>query len=133
MSMYNDDGDDEMEDVEEDEEEEGMLGDQQEDAAGNASVENLAAYSDRMMVADSSNEVAGYSSTPTEKSSTPQLNRLFSPPLEQQRVVSLDTRISRSATLTIVDYGHEEGAMSPEPEVLSISLSVFYSVESDIL
>lgn len=108
MSMYNDDGDDEMEDVEE-EEEEGMLVEQHEDAAGHDEFD-LAADTDRMAVADSGNDVG---STPAEKSrlgaSTPQANMFVSPPLEQ--------RTRRSGTLTIVDYGHDEVAMSPEPEV----------------
>ncbi|KAF7803306.1 SAP30-binding protein [Senna tora] len=35
---------------------------------------------------------------------------------DEQRVVSLDSSRSRRGTLTIVDYGHDEVAMSPEPE-----------------
>lgn len=116
LSLYNDDGDDEMEDIEDEDEEEDedvMRGEYHDDAAGPAADEDLAADTDRTTVADSGNEVAGDGFTPTEKSRTPHVNRLFSPPQEQQRV---ELRISRSATLTIVDYGHDEVAMSPEPE-----------------
>ncbi|XP_058770301.1 uncharacterized protein LOC131643947 isoform X1 [Vicia villosa] len=110
LSMYNDDGDDEMEDAEE---EDAIREEQQDDAAEQAAEEDLAADTDKMTVADSGNEVSGNGFTPTEKNRTPQVNRLFSPPQEQQRV---ELRVSKSATLTIVDYGHDEVAMSPEPE-----------------
>lgn len=123
LSMYNDDGDDEMEDAEE---EDVIREEQQGDAAEQAAEEDLAADTDRMTVADSANEVFGDGFTPTEKSRTPQVNRLFSPPQEQQRV---ELRISKSATLTIVDYGHDEVAMSPEPEVLSFSLIYTFSLD----
>ncbi|XP_061342735.1 uncharacterized protein LOC133288912 isoform X2 [Gastrolobium bilobum] len=121
LSMYNDDGDDEMEDVEEEEAE--MHGEKQEDAGGDMRFlvdDDLAVTdTDGMAVVDSGNEGADDGSTPTEKSgfgaSTPQANMLVSP-LQEQPLVSSDSRISRRGTLTIVDYGHDEVAMSPEPE-----------------
>ncbi|KAL9146212.1 hypothetical protein ABFS82_13G095200 [Erythranthe guttata] len=51
-------------------------------------------------------------------SATPQLS-LFSPQQQQlQQTVGLDTNVvqSQKNRLTIVDYGHEEGAISPEHE-----------------
>lgn len=103
LSMYNDNSDDDMEDAEE----EGDVNrqEEQDDAvAEQAAEEDLTADTDRMTVADPGNEVTGEGFTP---------NRLFSPVQEQQRV---ELKISKSATLTIVDYGHDEVAMSPEPE-----------------
>ncbi|XP_045790097.1 uncharacterized protein LOC123884881 isoform X1 [Trifolium pratense] len=105
LSMYNDNSDDEMEDAEEEEEENVMREEEQDEAAEQVAEEDLAADTDRMTVADSGNEVAGDGFTPTERSWTP---------LQEQLKVEL--RSSRSATLTIVDYGHDEVAMSPEPE-----------------
>ncbi|XP_045790010.1 uncharacterized protein LOC123884755 isoform X2 [Trifolium pratense] len=105
LSMYNDNSDDEMEDAEEEEEENVMREEEQDEAAEQVAEEDLAADTDRMTVADSGNEVAGDGFTPTERSWTP---------LQEQLKVEL--RSSRSATLTIIDYGHDEVAMSPEPE-----------------
>jgi hypothetical protein len=124
LSMYNDNSDDEMEDAEEEEDNE-MRGEEQDEAAEHATEEDLTADTDRMTVTDSGNEVAGDGFTPTERSRTPQVNRLFSPLQEQQKV---ELKISRSATLTIVDYGHDEVAMSPEPEVIFFSLSSLRSL-----
>jgi hypothetical protein len=123
LSMYNDNSDDEMEDAEEEEDNE-MRGEEQDEAAEHATEEDLTADTDRMTVTDSGNEVAGDGFTPTERSRTPQVNRLFSPLQEQQKV---ELKISRSG-LTIVDYGHDEVAMSPEPEVLFFSLSLLHSL-----
>jgi hypothetical protein len=104
LSMYNNNSDDDMEDAEE---EEGVnRQEEQDDAAEQVAEEELAADTDGMTVADSGKEVTGEGFT---------LNRLFSPVQEQQRV---ELNISKSATLTIVDYGHDEVAMSPEPEVV---------------
>lgn len=104
LSMYNDNSDDDMEDAEE----VNRQG-EQDDAAEHAAEEDLTADTYRMTVTDSGNEVTGEGFTP---------NRLFSPVQEQQRV---ELKISKSATLTIVDYGHDEVAMSPEPEVVFFS------------
>jgi hypothetical protein len=111
LSMYNDNSDDDMEDAEE-EEDVNRQEEQYDAAAEQAAEEDLAADTDRMTVADSGNEVTGEGFTP---------NRLFSPVQEQQRV---ELKISKSATLTIVDYGHDEVAMSPEPEVVFFFLSL---------
>ncbi|RDX65526.1 SAP30-binding protein, partial [Mucuna pruriens] len=111
LSMYNDDGDDEMEDVEEEEGDAEMR--TEEDAVGDARYAREEDFTDRTAVVDSGNEVADEGFTPVEKNrfgaSTPQMNTLVSPPPEQ-------ARIGRKGALTIVDYGHDEVAMSPEPE-----------------
>ncbi|KAH1110076.1 hypothetical protein GLYMA_04G063400v4 [Glycine max] len=116
LSMYNDEEDDEMEDAEdEDDEEEGDAGMRmEEDAAGDARFAAEEDSANRTAIVDSGNEGgADEGFIPAEKSrvgtSTPQTNNLISPPLEQPR-------IGRKGALTIVDYGHDEVAMSPEPE-----------------
>jgi hypothetical protein len=118
LSMYNNNSDDDMEDAEE---EEGVnRQEEQDDAAEQVAEEELDADTDGMTVVDFEKEVTGEGFT---------LNRLFSPVQEQQRV---ELNISKSATLTIVDYGHDEVAMSPEPEVVfflvffSLSLGAFF-------
>lgn len=100
LSMYNDDEDDEeMEDLEEEVQ-------QQEDE--NQVANNLEEDS-RMSVGDDT--VAG------DESSTPQQPQVsFISPKHQHGVPS-DSR-SGKGRLTIVDYGQDEVAMSPEPEVL---------------
>ncbi|KAK7306519.1 hypothetical protein VNO77_44466 [Canavalia gladiata] len=118
LSMYNDEGDDEMEDAEDEEEgEAGMSGEQQLEGARFATEEDLAA--DRTMV-DSGNEAVEEGSSPTENSSfgtsTTLLRNMLDSQPQEQLSVSLDTRILRRGALTIVDYGHDEVAMSPEPE-----------------
>ncbi|KAK7302960.1 hypothetical protein RJT34_13857 [Clitoria ternatea] len=113
LSMYNDDdGDDEMEDVEEDQESDASI--RREHQAGGDSrfavEEDLPADADRTAV----NEAVDEAEKRRFRVSTPQENMLVSPPREQ-RVVS-DSRIGRKGALTIVDYGHDEVAISPEPE-----------------
>ena len=142
LSMYNDDGDDEMEDAEEEEEEEnedaGIRREEQHDeddaVAGDArfaAEEDLVAGdADRMAVVDSGNEAAADDddvSTPAEKrrfgTPTPQQvapNMVVSSPQQRAVAAPSDSRSSRRGTLTIVDYGHDEVAMSPEPEVHSL-------------
>lgn len=135
LSMYNDEEDDEMEDVEEDQE--GGQDGEQEDGrhARTAIVEDdLVVHTDRMVVSDSATQVTtpvahdGLTPDKTKfRTSTPQqhpVNMLLSP--EEQRVVSSDPKRTRRGTLTIVDYGHDEVAMSPEPEVLLLCSFVFF-------
>ncbi|KAA0057048.1 SAP30-binding protein-like [Cucumis melo var. makuwa] len=133
LSMYNDE-DDEMEDVEdlEEEEEDGELHPQQmqegggeEDYAGvRVAEEELVANSDRMIISDSANDstppVAGENLTPDKLkygSSTPQPPHVVvsSSPMVLQ-TGQLDNSGRRRGTLAIVDYGHDEAAMSPEAE-----------------
>ncbi|KAL1367627.1 hypothetical protein AAHE18_02G065100 [Arachis hypogaea] len=119
LSMYNDDGDDDMEDAEEDEEDNqeiDMRHEQNEDAAAGG----FAAENGRF---GSNDGVADEVSTPAEErrfgTSTPQCvntNMVISPPQDQRGVAR--------GKLTIVDYGHDEVAMSPEPEEGQIGGSV---------
>lgn len=101
LSMYNDEEDDEME--VDDEEEDARIG-MEEDAAADARFAAEEDSANRTAVLDSGKEAAD------EGASTPQNNNFVSPPPEEPR-------ISRKGALTIVDYGHDEVAMSPEPEV----------------
>ncbi|WVZ21460.1 hypothetical protein V8G54_008782 [Vigna mungo] len=101
LSMYNDEEDDEME-VDDDEEEDARIG-MEEDAAADARFAAEEDSANRTAVLDSGKEAAD------EGASTPQNNNFVSPPPEEPR-------ISRKGALTIVDYGHDEVAMSPEPE-----------------
>ncbi|KAJ7968720.1 SAP30-binding protein [Quillaja saponaria] len=123
LSMYNDDEeDDEMEDVEEDRE--GGDDEQLEENGSEARMAEVDSMdeSDRMVVGDSvivtTPSVVNDSST-SEKStfgtSTPrQLQVNLSVSTQQQRLMTL--KKSGRGTLTIVDYGHDEVAMSPEAE-----------------
>ncbi|KAJ7947100.1 SAP30-binding protein [Quillaja saponaria] len=123
LSMYNDDEDDEMEDVEEDTE--GDDDDEKHEENGSdariAEVDSMF-ESDRMMVGGSADgttpPVAIESSTPDKStfgtSTLQQLHFNLSVSIQQQQLVS--SKRSRKETLTIVDYGHDEVAMSPEAE-----------------
>jgi len=102
LSMYNDEEDDEME--VDDDEEDARIG-MEEDAAVDVRFAAEEDSANRTAVPDSGKEGAD------EGASTPLNNNLVSPPPEKPR-------ISRKGALTIVDYGHDEVAMSPEPEVL---------------
>ncbi|CAJ1973667.1 unnamed protein product [Sphenostylis stenocarpa] len=94
LSVYNEEEDDEMEvDEEEDDARIGI----EEEATGDAR------FAAEEALLDSGKEGAD------EGASTPQNNNLISPPPEKPR-------IGRKTALTIVDYGHDEVAMSPEPE-----------------
>ncbi|MED6106980.1 hypothetical protein PIB30_009830 [Stylosanthes scabra] len=128
LSMYNDDGDDDMEDAEDDDEEDNqdiaMSHQQNEDAAAAGAfaseVNLIPADADRMAGVDSSNEGgADEVSTPAEKrrfgTPTPQwvnANMVVSPPQDRRGTAKKSGR----GKLPIVDYGHDEVAMSPEPE-----------------
>ncbi|XP_022140007.1 uncharacterized protein LOC111010773 isoform X2 [Momordica charantia] len=132
LSMYNDE-DDEMEDVEEQQEEgdtelpqqQGQEEGGEEDYGGvRVTEEESVANSDRMILSDSANDstppVADENLTPDKLkfgSSTPQPPQVLvssSPMLLQAG--QLDNPGRRRGTLAIVDYGHDEAAMSPEAE-----------------
>ncbi|XP_022955191.1 DNA ligase 1-like isoform X1 [Cucurbita moschata] len=127
LSMYNDE-DDEMEDVEdvEEEEEDSELQQQRQEEGGDddygvrVAEEESAVNSDRMIVSESAND-----STPPvdDENFTPdKLKFGSSTPQPPQAVVSTspmllqDNSGRRRGTLAIVDYGHDEAAMSPEAE-----------------
>ncbi|KAL2346678.1 hypothetical protein Fmac_000678 [Flemingia macrophylla] len=102
LSMYNDEEDDEMEDVEEEEEDDDAGMHMEEDASRDARFPAEEDAADKTGVVHFHNETVEEGSTLAEKIRV-------SPPSEQPR-------IGRRGALTIVDYGHDEVAMSPEPE-----------------
>ncbi|XP_051129048.1 uncharacterized protein LOC127249969 isoform X2 [Andrographis paniculata] len=123
LSMYGDE-DDEMEELDE----EDKVGDEEDT---HPPVVDSVGVKDGDDVNDSGNDIVPgqldervpiENSTPNKTfnqgtssaSATPQ-PPVFSPPQQQQRPVSFDFQ-SQKSRLTIVDYGHEEGAMTPEPE-----------------
>ncbi|XP_054789560.1 uncharacterized protein LOC129295108 isoform X2 [Prosopis cineraria] len=125
LSMYNDEEDDEMEDVEENLAAPGQEGERQVDDRDARAVEDdFVPATDRMVVSDSAAldtpPLTDDGMTPEKtnfRSSTPQqpsANAPVSP--QERRAVTSDAGRSRRGALTIVDYGHDEVAMSPEPE-----------------
>ncbi|KAK9274124.1 hypothetical protein L1049_018938 [Liquidambar formosana] len=118
LSMYNDE-DDEMEDLNEEEEEED---DDEVDDDRNASNtdEDMKNYSEGVVGSDNTPQIQEDNSTPkTTKfgSFTPQQTQLsLSSPQLQPQLIPVDSGRSRKERLTIVDYGHDEFAMSPEAE-----------------
>ncbi|XP_028769763.1 uncharacterized protein LOC114727229 [Neltuma alba] len=128
--MYNDEEDDEMEDVEG-----GMEGgERQEQDGGDARIaeENLESDAEMMRIPDSANEATllaeNYGITPEKSkfgtSMPPQslVDMLVSQ--QDQQVVSVESRRSKRGTITIVDCGHDEIAMSPEPEMEGLMVMV---------
>ncbi|CAL0334721.1 unnamed protein product [Lupinus luteus] len=110
LSMYKDEDDDELDDVEEEQDQYAdseTRGGQhhQGTGAGDEAEEDFTSDTGRMAVINSGNA--------TTNIPTPQ--RLPSPQ-ERRRSVSSVTTIRKREKLTIVDYGHDEVAMSPEPE-----------------
>lgn len=107
LSMYGDE-DDEMEELDEDVEE--IHEDRLPQSA--SSIDNDGDYLRQQEGLDEN------STSPAPVTAQPPL---FSPPPPQQQQPSsdLNTVQSQKSRLTIVDYGHEEGAMSPEAEVCS--------------
>ncbi|KAF3442400.1 hypothetical protein FNV43_RR16316 [Rhamnella rubrinervis] len=128
LSMYDDEEeDDEMEDAEEavqEEERRELPEDDDYREPRSAEDASMMMDGDRMAAGDSGNDGSppvdgdenftpdkGFSSYTPEKPQVP----LTSLPMRQQSV-PLDSLRSRRGTLTIVDYGHDEVAMSPEAE-----------------
>lgn len=106
LSMYNDDEDDEeMEDLEEEEEEEEQRRENQEDE-GNREAKNL---EEDLRMNGGDDAVAG------DETSTPLQPHVDAP-------VASGSRRRGRGRFTIVDYGHDEVAMSPEPEEGEIDL-----------
>ncbi|ESR62761.1 hypothetical protein CICLE_v10015509mg [Citrus x clementina] len=106
LSMYNDDEDDEeMEDLEEEEEEEEQRRENQEDE-GNREAKNL---EEDLRMNGGDDAVAG------DETSTPLQPHVDAP-------AASGSRRRGRGRFTIVDYGHDEVAMSPEPEEGEIDL-----------
>ncbi|KAK2642472.1 hypothetical protein Ddye_024235 [Dipteronia dyeriana] len=110
LSMYNDDEDDEEMEYLEEQEEEAQQ--QQQDGQESREATNLE---------DDSRMNGGYDTGASDQTSTPQQPPVsFTSP--KQHVASLNSRRSTRGRLTIVDYGHDEVVMSPEPEEGEIDL-----------
>lgn len=141
LSMYNDEEDEDMEDLDEEEEEQEEEEEKENEKAERREAEGEEQYDDyrdsRMAEGDDSMDIgervfgggeSANDGTPPivnddavpDKgrfgNSTPQQPQV-SPQRESVTPAASDSsRRSRRGTLTIVDYGHDEVAMSPEPE-----------------
>ncbi|KAI9120938.1 hypothetical protein K1719_007971 [Acacia pycnantha] len=124
LSMYNDDEDEEMEDVEENLAAARQEGEQHgDDRDAQAVDDDLMPVTNSMAVSDSAahgTPLLSHDGMTPEKtkfrSSTPQQPSVNAAVSQQERrAVSSDSRRIRRG-LTIVDYAHDEVAMSPEPE-----------------
>ncbi|XP_021658452.2 uncharacterized protein LOC110648508 isoform X2 [Hevea brasiliensis] len=131
LSMYNDEDDEDMEDLDEQQHEEHqqkqedeLLEDQNDyresNEAGPDSLNN-AMVTDELLN-DASPPPLNQNSTPKDgllrplTPQQPQVSFLSSLQQQQQRVVNLEVKRSGRGRLTIVDYAHDEVAMSPEPD-----------------
>ncbi|KAG8635467.1 uncharacterized protein LOC110604081 isoform X3 [Manihot esculenta] len=131
LSMYNDEDDEDMEDLDDQQREEQQQ--KQEDELlepqndyRESNEQGPDSLNDTMVIDefpnDSSSSVLSLNSTPKDgllRPLTPQQPQVsFSSSLQQQqqRLVNLEVKRSGRGRLTIVDYGHDEVAMSPEPE-----------------
>ncbi|XVE88221.1 hypothetical protein DITRI_Ditri19aG0051500 [Diplodiscus trichospermus] len=113
LSMYNDEDDEEMEDIEEDDHQQNQQGEEEKEQPPEE--ENEYRESNTNMEEDSRTNdntppFPQQTSTPSQQQPQPSI----SSPQQHQRLVSSKRR--GGGRLTIVDYGHEEAAMSPEPE-----------------
>ncbi|WRX27708.1 hypothetical protein QQP08_020195 [Theobroma cacao] len=112
LSMYNDEDDEEMEDAEEDyyqQHQQGIEEEQQPEQENEYRGSNL---EEDARTNDDTPPFPYQTSTPSQQPPQPSV----SSPQQQLRVVS--SKRSGRGRLTIVDYGHDEAAMSPEPEVI---------------
>ncbi|XP_024016958.1 uncharacterized protein LOC21389738 isoform X2 [Morus notabilis] len=128
LSMYNDEEeDDEMEDADGGEEERREPPRDDDYGEPRSAEDAPMADGDRIVTGDSGNEentprdvVDEENSAPGKgqfRPSTPLQNQaLFASPFQQQQPMDSDNARSRRRKLAIVDYGHDEIAMSPEPE-----------------
>lgn len=124
LSMYNDEEDEEMEDLDEPQH---RLPHEQNNYRESNDMEpdtvNYAMVSDEF-ANEATPPVPNPNFTPRDgplRPLTPQQQPQVSSsssPQQQQRVFNSETKRSRRERLAIVDYAHDEVAMSPEPEVL---------------
>jgi hypothetical protein len=128
LSMYNDEEeeDEDMEDVKEEEEEEDEKIEQQEaereqqdgdymDSRMTEQDDSLVKSEDRI-----SGDAANDDSPPIASENTTQQPQVTAVSPQQEVVAASESvKMSGRRNLTIVDYGHDEVAMSPEPEVPS--------------
>ncbi|GMI77682.1 hypothetical protein HRI_001437400 [Hibiscus trionum] len=116
LSMYNDEDDEEMGDIEEsDDQQSQQAGEEEEEEQQPLEEENEHRESNNIMEEDSrTNDNTPPFPHQISSLSQQQQERSVSSPQQHQPVVS--SKRSRGGRLTIVDYGHDEAAMSPEPE-----------------
>lgn len=132
LSMYGDEDDEIMDDVEENNREEDVphvaadaVTVEDNDAVSEYGNENTLWQQEDRGLIDNSTPSKSFNYGTSSASATPQV-ALFSPQQQQQQLqqhvgLDLNSVQSQRNRLTIVDYGHEEGAISPEPEVLMFS------------
>ncbi|GLU22840.1 hypothetical protein SLE2022_388850 [Rubroshorea leprosula] len=122
LSMYNDEDDEEMEEMEEDDQ-------------GRGGEEQLKQAESKDNMQEDSGPVVNETMPPVPRdNSVPSILPLFSASAtspQQEEVVPSETKRSGTGRLTIVDYGHDEVAMSPEIEEREHGSSdqVMYGVE----
>ncbi|XP_065626719.1 uncharacterized protein LOC136066393 [Quercus suber] len=141
LSMYNDEEDEDMEDLDEEEEEQEEEEEKENEKAERREAEGEEQYDDyrdsRMVEGDDSMDIGErvFGGGESANDGTPQIvnddavpdkgrfgnSTPQQPQVSPQResvtpAASDSSRRSRRGTLTIVDYGHDEVAMSPEPE-----------------
>lgn len=127
LSMYIDDEDDEMEEDDFVQEEQPREPPQDHDYSDPRGEEDaLMVDSDRVLAADSGNDENTPQDVVNDENSTPSKAQ-FRPPTPQQAQASFTSppppprppsQRSSRGKLAIVDYGHDEVAMSPEAEVV---------------
>lgn len=116
LSMYGDEDDDDMEQDASDNEAVAVENKEQSEVAGSE-----AADMEEDGIADADKSYGYGNSNDANDSRTPvSIDRLTSPPAQQ--VIGAESSRGRKETLTIVDYGHDEAALSPEAEVILYSL-----------
>ncbi|XP_022715751.1 uncharacterized protein LOC111274964 [Durio zibethinus] len=132
LSMYNDEDDEEMEDVEEDDHQQNQPGEEEEEEEQPPEEENEFREPNNnteedLRTSDDTPPFPHQTSTPSQQQPQPSIS---SP--QQQPLMS--SRRSGRGRLTIVDYGHDEAAMSPEPEEgeLGSSDDLVFGVEHQI-
>ncbi|XWS19716.1 hypothetical protein CRYUN_Cryun31cG0040000 [Craigia yunnanensis] len=132
LSMYNDEDDEEMEDIEEDNHQLNQQGEEEEEEEQPPEDENEYRESNNIEEDSRTNEntlpFPHQTSTPSQRRPLPSI----SSPHQHQRVLS--SKRSGRGRLTIVDYGHDEAAMSPEPEEgeLGSSDDLMFGIEHQI-
>ncbi|XP_022720384.1 uncharacterized protein LOC111278136 isoform X2 [Durio zibethinus] len=115
LSMYNDEDDEEMEGIDEDNHQQNQQEEEEEEEEQLPEDEKEYRESNNNMEEDSRTKAKTppfphQTSTPSQRRPQPSV----SSPQQHQRVLS--SKRSGIGRLTIVDYGHDEAAISPEPE-----------------
>jgi hypothetical protein len=121
LSMYNDDEEDDDEEMEDLELQPNQSNDMEQDTL----------QEDNAMLTEEFQNTEEAEAATASRNSTPE-GSLLRPltPLQQQLqqggTINLETKSSssRRGRLAIVDYGHDEVAMSPEPEVIPLAFKI---------